>query len=67
MNTTKTDMARVITKALYNMPVLPGADHWKVKQLVRDMNKDTLREFYIKAERVLADKMELMYRQGIDN
>lgn len=42
MRLTKTDMARVVVAALYNMKALPPADHFQVTRMVRRSSHDEL-------------------------
>ncbi len=52
---TKTEMAQRIVQALYNMPEMPTAAHWRVKRCARQ-RKDIIIEQYARAERVLAER-----------
>lgn len=49
---TKTDMARVIAQALFQMPELAPADNWKVQQLAK-LRKDDLVDQHALAARIL--------------
>jgi len=50
---TKTDMARVIAQALFQMPDPAPADNWKVIQLATHMRKDDLQDQYDLAVTIL--------------
>lgn len=59
---TKKDMARVITKALLNLPTLPNENHWKVMQLT-GWKREDLMKFHDHAQRILSNKIYQMYQK----